>query len=67
MAFYMDILAPIIEEYPRFYEDYVEDENYVEEAPPISFLELCMEYEEHIQQWLLKVEEFSHLEAVCIE
>jgi hypothetical protein len=67
MAFYMDILAPIIEEYPRFYVDYVENENYLNEAPLVIFLELAMEYEEHIQQWLLKVEEFSHPEIVCIE
>jgi len=67
MAFYMDILAPIIEEYPKCYANSMKDESYMEEAPHISFLELCMKYEKHIQQWLLKVEDFSHLEVVHIE
>ena len=50
MAFYMDILAPIIEEYPMMYAKYVEDANYVEEDSPISFLELAMDYEYHIKK-----------------
>jgi hypothetical protein len=59
MAFYKDILAPLIEEYLMIYADYMENENYVEEAPPISFLEEAMDYEEHIKQWLHKVEKFQ--------
>lgn len=60
------ILAPIIEEYPRFYINYVEYKNYVEEAPPISFLEFAMDYEERIKQLLLKVEGISHSKIFCI-
>jgi len=45
----MYIVAPIIDEYPSFHADYVE------EAPYVSFLELAMKYEEHIQQWVLKI------------
>jgi len=62
----MDILAPIIEAYTGLHANYVED------VPPISFLELAIEYEEHIKQWLLKVEQFSNPEVVhtwllCLE
>ena len=46
-------ISSIILEFPRFYE------YNVEESPSISFLEICMECEEHIQKWLLKVENYS--------
>lgn len=67
MISYVDILArPVIEEYPMLYVNYVKDKKYVEEFSPIHFLELSMDYEEHIKQWLLKVEDFSQLEGVRI-
>jgi hypothetical protein len=66
MAFYKDILAPLIEEYPMIYADYMANANYVEETPPISFLEEAMDYEEHIKQWLHKVEKFQPFKGVCI-
>jgi len=46
----MDILCPIVHSYPGLHV------NHVEEAPHLSFLEFVMEYENHIKQWLLKVE-----------
>jgi hypothetical protein len=56
----MDILAPIIEAYPRFYVDCVEDANNVGEAPTI-FLEIAFDYEERIKQRLLKLKNFHNL------
>jgi hypothetical protein len=51
----MDILAPVIEEYPVLYVDCMEDTNHVEGFSPTCFLEFVMDYEEHSKQWLLKV------------
>jgi hypothetical protein len=59
-------ISPVIEEYPMMYAKYVENSNYVEEAFLVSFFALAMYYEEHIKQWLLKVEGISHLEVVQI-
>ena len=49
MTFYRYILAPLIEEYPMIYGNYVGNVNCVEESPPIFFLEEAMGYGEHIK------------------
>jgi hypothetical protein len=59
MVFLQGHIIPLIHEYPVIYVYYMENENYVKEASPMSFLEEAMDYEEHIKQWLLKVEKFQ--------
>jgi hypothetical protein len=51
----MDILASIIEEYLVLYEYYVEKFSHA------HFVELAINFEKHIKQWLLKVEYFYPL------
>jgi len=46
----MDILAVIIKEHPLIYEEYLENKKYVEQAFPIRFFEMVMDYEEDIKQ-----------------
>ena len=51
----MDILSPINEAYLKLYG------NYVEEAYPITFIEVGMEYEEYNKKKLLEVEEHDEV------
>jgi len=48
------------------YVGYMGNTNYVEESPPISFLQEAMDYEEHKKQWIHKVENFQPPKGVHI-